>query len=221
MPVHVNGRSLGVARNGIFSTANTDPIPGGRLWPEAALTWNAMRRDYIAAGGDPAQFMPDGSASSARTIGQQRALKAYWTSQGMPWRAAEPGTSNHGWGIAVDVRGPRAQAWIMRHGASYGWSWDEGRRVGEPWHFRYVGVSKRRLRQLRKGDGLAWLTPAERRWCRELDRLRHDRRDPARQRVLVRTLTRERKLIWRAAQRSGWSKQNRRRRYASLTARTR
>jgi len=30
-PVTINGRPLGVQRNGQFTNANTDPIPGGRL----------------------------------------------------------------------------------------------------------------------------------------------------------------------------------------------
>ena len=65
-PTIINGRALGVAQNGVFDDANTDAIPGGRLWPEAALTWNAMRAAYIAAGGSPASFVPRGAASSAR-----------------------------------------------------------------------------------------------------------------------------------------------------------
>ena len=52
-PVLVNGRQLGVAQNGIFNSSNTDPIPEGFLWNEAALTYNLMVADYIADGGDP------------------------------------------------------------------------------------------------------------------------------------------------------------------------
>lgn len=219
MPVFVNGRRLGVAHNGIFSTANTDPIPGGRLWPEAALTWNAMRRDFIAAGGRPSDFVPAGPNSSSRGRAYQDYVWRLYLRGGNP--AARPYTSNHGWGIAVDVKTRAAAAWILRHGAKYGWSHDEGLRVGEWWHFRYVGASKATLRRLRKGPGMAWLTPAERRWCRELDRLRHSHRDAGRQRVLVRVLTVQRKRIYREAQRTGWDKANRRRRYRSLLARTR
>jgi hypothetical protein len=52
--------------------------------------------------------------------------------------AAYPGTSNHGLGRAIDVEGTAAQKWIRDNGESYGWSWAEGRSVGEPWHFTYV-----------------------------------------------------------------------------------
>ena len=52
--------------------------------------------------------------------------------------AAYPGTSNHGLGRAIDVKGLTAQKWIRDNGEAYGWSWAEGRSVGEPWHFTYV-----------------------------------------------------------------------------------
>lgn len=52
--------------------------------------------------------------------------------------AAYPGTSNHGLGKAIDVFPTSAQNWIKKNGEQFGWSWDEGRSVGEPWHFRYI-----------------------------------------------------------------------------------
>ena len=50
--------------------------------------------------------------------------------------AAYPGTSNHGFGLAIDISG-KSQDWIRKNGEPFGWSWDEGKSVGEPWHFRY------------------------------------------------------------------------------------
>lgn len=220
MPVIVNGRALGVHTNGVFTTANTDPIAGGRLWPEAAMTWNAMRAAFIADGGDPDHFRPGGPASSARSLAQQQ---HFWERQPPP--AARPGTSNHGWGIAVDIPFADAQAWLARNAPRFGWSHDEGARVGEAWHYRYTGATPALLRRLRR-DPLAGYTPSERRWIRELDRLRRQQRDPRRQRVLERELRTQRKRIWQAAQPRtrggdgrGWTR-TRRRRYASLRART-
>ena len=46
--------------------------------------------------------------------------------------------SNHQDGLAVDIHPAAIQAWIQKNGLLYGWSWDEGRRVGEAWHFRYI-----------------------------------------------------------------------------------
>lgn len=224
MPVLVNGRQLGVARNGIFTSANTDPIPGGRLWGEAAVTWNAMRLDFIADGGRPEDFEPAGPDSSARS---RRAQDHFWTHQPPP--AAKPYTSNHGWGIAVDVKTKRCAAWILRNGHRYGWSWDEGRRVGEWWHFRYVGASKgTRKRCAAKVHRWRSYSDSELRWLHEYDRLRHAHRGAARQAVLRRVMRAQRRRIWRAAQPRrdggdgrGWGHANRRARYESMLARSR
>lgn len=220
MPVVINGRALGVQRNGVFAAENTDPVPGGRLWPEAALTWLAMRAQFVADGGDPRHFVPGGPDSSSRTL---RAQRHFWANQ--PPAAAFPGTSNHGWGIAVDIPFADAQGWLMRNAPRFGWSHDEGARVGERWHFRYVGASRALLRRLKR-DPLAGYTPSERRWIREYDRLVRSGRDPGRRRVLRRVMTEQRKRIWKIAQPAsgggdgkGWTRA-RKRRYASLRART-
>lgn len=216
MPTIVNGRALGVQHNGVFSVQNTDPIPGGRLWPEAARTWLAMRAAFIADGGDPAHFMPGGPASSARSIAQQQ---HFWASQPPP--AARPGTSNHGWGIAVDIPFADAQAWLLRNAPRFGWSHDEGARVREAWHYRYVGAPPALLRQLKR-DPLAGYSTSEKRWIREYDRLSRQPSDAnaRRRHVLERVMTEQRKRIWRVAQdEKGWTA-SRRRRYNSLKART-
>jgi hypothetical protein len=219
-PATIGGRQLGVERNGGFTEANTDPIPGGRLWPEAALTWCAMRAAFIADGGHPDDFRPGGPASSARSIYQQQ---YFWRTQPPP--AASPGTSNHGWGIAVDCPFPRAQAWLLRNCGRFGWSHDEGARVGEAWHFRYVGASPAVLRKLQR-DPFAGFTPHERRWIAEYDRLVRSGADPSRRRVLRLVMTLQRKRVWKAAQPAShggdgkrWTRM-RKRRYASLKART-
>ncbi len=213
-PTLINGVMLGVERNGQFDEHNTDPIPGGRLWPPAAASWLAMRAAFIADGGDPDHFRPGGPASSARSIAQQQ---HFWANQPPP--AARPSTSNHGWGIAVDCPYADAQAWIMRNGERYGWSHDEGARVGEPWHFRMVRIVKVR-------DALAGYTDAERRWIREYDKLISSFSTSDRRRVLRRVMTEQRKRIWKVAQPrahggdgKGWTK-IRRKRYESLKSRT-
>lgn len=218
MPVMVNGRALGVADNGVFTTANTDPIAGGRLWPEAALTWNAMRAAYVADGGHPDDFMPAGPISSARTRAAQDHTWAVFLAGGPV--AAVRYTSNHGWGIAVDVKTRAAAAWLMRNAARFGWSHDEGLRVNEWWHFRMTGAPPALLRKL-KADPLAGYTAAEKRWIREYDALARSGRDPGRQRVLLRVMTEQRKRIWKAAttDSQGWTA-SRNRRYRSLRART-
>ena len=50
---------------------------------------------------------------------------------------ASPGYSNHGTGLAIDVHSTGIQNWFKKNGRTYGWTWDEGRRLGESWHFVY------------------------------------------------------------------------------------
>jgi hypothetical protein len=208
-PVAVEGRQLGVEHNGEFTSTNTAPIPGGRLWNEAARAWNDMRAAAIEDGVAPSAFVPNGPQSSARSVAAQR-----WFFAHRPPAAALPGTSNHGWGIAVDVATRVAAAWILSHGHRFGWSWDEGRRVGEWWHFRYVGTYRP------TPERFAHLTREERRWVTEYDGLRRERRDPSRRRVLRRVMRERRKAIWTEARQSGWDVNHRRKRYRSLLART-
>ena len=66
-----------------------------------------------------------------------------------PGLAAVPGTSNHGWGVAVDLCGgvetyySDAHRWLQRHGPRFGWknpSWaQEGGSLPEPWHWEFAG----------------------------------------------------------------------------------
>lgn len=50
-------------------------------------------------------------------------------------RAAYPGTSNHGWGMAIDVEGEVAKQWVRENGFKYGWVWGEA--PNEDWHFTF------------------------------------------------------------------------------------
>ena len=65
--------------------------------------------------------------------------------------AAVPGTSNHGWGVAVDFAcgaeqfGSAGYRWLKANGPKYGWthpSWAEpGGSRPEPWHWEYGYIS--------------------------------------------------------------------------------
>jgi D-alanyl-D-alanine carboxypeptidase len=80
---------------------------------------------------------------SYRTISEQRRLRAV-----KPALAAVPGTSEHGWGLAVDLcdgvesgSGARFQ-WLRANAAAYGWQNPDWAQVGgggphEPWHWEY------------------------------------------------------------------------------------
>jgi hypothetical protein len=71
-----------------------------------------------------------------------------------PGLAARPGTSEHGWGLAIDVAGgaedpgSREHAWLLANAPAFGWDnppWarPDGRRP-EPWHWEYDGRRARR-----------------------------------------------------------------------------
>lgn len=62
-------------------------------------------------------------------------------------RAARPGTSNHGWGKAIDVPewpdqygyGTPMHTWLAQNGPAYGWHEQPQKRGSEYWHFDYTG----------------------------------------------------------------------------------
>ena len=76
-------------------------------------------------------------SSAYRDYAAQVAIKA--TKGGL---AAEPGTSNHGWGLAVDF-GAVDYTWLAANAAAYGWSHPSWARPGgskpEAWHWEFVG----------------------------------------------------------------------------------
>lgn len=73
----------------------------------------------------------------------------YWTDLG-PLIAARPGTSNHGWGTAIDLpetydysfRG-KYYKWMKANSKKFNWVHrsylEEGSKYAEAWHFEYVG----------------------------------------------------------------------------------
>ncbi|MDQ3936626.1 MAG: glycoside hydrolase family protein [Actinomycetota bacterium] len=70
------------------------------------------------------------------------------------------------------------------------------------------------------GDPLAGLTPTERRWAREYDRLKREDRDRPRRAELRRAMQAQRERIEAAARESGWDSDHRRERFEALRART-
>jgi hypothetical protein len=95
--------------------------------------------------------------STYRSYEEQIETKEWWRKQGDPDMAADPGKSNHGWGLAIDfgdqdVDGPAGAGlkfnqeeydWLEVNMAKYGWetpAWaHDGRGIEEAWHKEYVG----------------------------------------------------------------------------------
>ena len=70
--------------------------------------------------------------------------------------AAIPGTSNHGWGRAIDIAGYNSGdlLWLEANAARYGWSWKTGQASGEAWHYEYVGPIASRQTRTAKGKAV-------------------------------------------------------------------
>lgn len=127
--------------NGFIPASALCPIGVGshRLRCDAAQTFGAMSAAFAAAFGRPLCV-----TDSYRAFGQQIVLYAR-----KPGLAAVPGTSNHGWGLALDLCGgvqsfaTREFAWLAANAASFGWvhpPWAApGRGREEPWHWEYAG----------------------------------------------------------------------------------
>lgn len=132
-----------MAENGKLAASELAPIPGGELRKDAAAAWNAP------GGPADAGLVPTGSRSSYRSYDEQQELYADYQA-GRGALAAYPGTSNHGWGIAVDLPSPWMWEWMKEHGAKYGFAKTEA--FSEPWHWNWKGgVSFPTFKPLRHG----------------------------------------------------------------------
>jgi cell wall-associated NlpC family hydrolase len=113
-------------------------VGGHRLRCDAAAAWKAMSAAYAADTGSPICITDSYRtyAGQVRLYGEKPAL------------AAVPGTSNHGWGLAVDLCGgidrfgTAAYQWMAANAGRFGWlhpSWaDPGNGREEPWHWEYA-----------------------------------------------------------------------------------
>ena len=118
-----NGRVPASALQEVGST-------GHRLWAPAA---QALTRLISAAAADGVTI---GITDSYRSYAGQVDVaqrKGLYSQGGL---AAAPGTSDHGWGMAVDLDlNAAAQAWMRTHAAEHGFVEDTPR---EPWHWAYT-----------------------------------------------------------------------------------
>ncbi|WP_460445443.1 M15 family metallopeptidase [Angustibacter aerolatus] len=110
-----------------------------RLRSDAAVALIRLDGDYKAEFGTHLCL-----TDSYRSLASQVSLAGR-----KPGLAARPGTSNHGWGLAVDVcKGPDDPSsaryrWMRAHAPAFGWDNPAWARPGgssrtEPWHWEYV-----------------------------------------------------------------------------------
>ena len=144
--------------------------PNNRAAPVPAVTNGAIPLAYLASTGNGCvvydEALPSLQAMIAlaakdginlrpvscyRDYAGQVATRASWCGRGACQFAAVPGTSNHGWGKAVDFAdgsgtlefGSRAYEWMKAWAGFYGWihpaSLDPGTAAPEAWHWEWIG----------------------------------------------------------------------------------
>ena len=110
---------------------------GEYLRPDAAMSLGALNEAFRASFGRDICLV-----ASYRNLDTQYELKA---SRG--FFAASPGTSMHGWGLAIDLCSKETgdsevYSWLWANAPSYGWqnpSWAQlGGSKYEPWHWEFV-----------------------------------------------------------------------------------
>ncbi|WP_425955904.1 D-alanyl-D-alanine carboxypeptidase family protein [Xylanimonas sp. McL0601] len=128
--------------NGQIPQSLLRPIPWAGnhvLRADAAIQLGRLNTAFAARFG-----MNLGITDAYRSYADQVATKAargYW--------AAAPGTSNHGWGVAVDLGsgissfGSDTYRWMAENAGKFGWvnpDWAQpGGSKPEPWHWEYQG----------------------------------------------------------------------------------
>lgn len=138
--------TIGIGGNGCMTNLKSIGIGDLKLSPEAADAFNQMVDDMPS---DVRDILKVSDAyRDAKTqcnifdfTHYERTKKR--RKKGTSGTAvALPGTSNHGWGRAIDLSPKKAQRWIKDNGSKYGWCWGEVK--SEPWHFTFCGSGPNR-----------------------------------------------------------------------------
>jgi cell wall-associated NlpC family hydrolase len=141
-PSYDGARQWGGYPNGLIPPSAMCPlgVPGHSLRCDAAAAYRAMSAAFAVAFGSPICITDSyrSYASQVRLYGEK------------PTLAAIPGTSNHGWGLAVDLcggiehYGTAQYAWMKANAGRFGYlhpDWAEpGNGREEPWHWEYAGT---------------------------------------------------------------------------------
>ncbi|QUB99395.1 D-alanyl-D-alanine carboxypeptidase family protein [Cellulosimicrobium cellulans] len=135
-----------------------DFAPGKTLRCDAAEQLEALAAEFEKEFGYALKI-----TDAYRPYDEQVRLKAV-----KPYLAAVPGTSQHGWGLAIDVGGnvPSGTSleyvWLRTHGPDYGWDNPAWARPNgskpEPWHFEFFAAGKMPTRYT-PAEGSAPSTP--------------------------------------------------------------
>tara|TARA_Y100001963_G_scaffold151396_1_gene234148 strand:- start:2345 stop:3448 length:1104 start_codon:yes stop_codon:yes gene_type:complete len=129
----------------IVTSVNTQYSSAGvKLLKDAAVDYDKMAKAFSE------HFKkPMGITDGLRTYQGQIKAKQKWASRGQPGMAATPGTSNHGFGVAVDLDVPGYDSteykWLANNASKYNfvnpaWAQKDGSKP-EPWHWEWTKKS--------------------------------------------------------------------------------
>lgn len=172
-PALLSGLSNGRLPDSVL--VDTPGLAGGPLVRLTTPAWRAWRALCNAATAAGIVLKATSATDSYRPYEVQKRifLERYTTDilPNRPWKtwggqrwyqkpgtatAAVPGTSNHGWGLAVDVAsasGARLE-WLLANADDFGWSWEV---QSEPWHIRYWAGDHVPAAVLEhEGDDMSW-----------------------------------------------------------------
>ena len=129
------------AQNGRLDTSELCEIwaDGLLLRSDAAIALARLNAEYASTWGQDLCL-----TDAYRSYGQQVAVRS-----AKPGLAARPGTSQHGWGLAVDLcdaeasTGTDRAVWMVENAPAFGWDNPDWARPGgsgplEPWHWEFV-----------------------------------------------------------------------------------
>lgn len=142
----VSGSSSAGGAGKISVPAELQAYGNGKIPAEALAQIGIKKHKLWAVAADAFKQMRDAAAADGVDIGVTDSYRPYEEQVDLVRRkglysqgglAAVPGTSPHGWGMALDVDVSSAGlAWMREHAAEYGWVENVPR---EPWHWEYHG----------------------------------------------------------------------------------
>jgi len=156
-----------VSRNGLLTSRELGAIPGTshRVRKDLVVQTAALRAAFAKRFGKPLELTDSYRPYSVQerifrqryTTSRVTGIDPRWWNGAQWWRlpgnasAATPGTSNHGWGTAIDwasrvnVGGSAEQKWMAANASRFGWTWPTWARnpanaFYEPWHYEATPV---------------------------------------------------------------------------------
>ena len=123
-----------MASNGFIPSSALGDVPGSNsgLLKSAAASFTAMHFESIRRFGIPLTITDGQVGRTYRSFARQVLAKRLFGSN-----AATPGTSNHGWALAVDLMTSAQRSAIDRIGGFFGWSKACSDASWEWWHVKY------------------------------------------------------------------------------------